>query len=102
MNIYKEIKGIAKANAKIEHLANLLSEKIDCDGLDLSAAYFISGCREKNGHLYHGEARLDNSGLVDDDYYCNQYTGYLGDDFYGTIYFKTDARGVFVAVPFSM
>lgn len=102
MNIYKEIKDIAKANAKIERLANLLAEKIYCDGLNFAEAYFVSGCREKNGHLYHGEARLDNSGLVDDDYYCDQYTGYLGDDFYGTLYYKTDVRGVFVAIPFDM
>lgn len=102
MNVYKEIKQIAMANSRVKSLATLFAEKFDCDGLDLESAYLIHGCREKNGHLYQNGDRLDNGGLVDDDYYCHQITGYLGDDFYGTIYFKTNVPGEFVAVPFSM
>lgn len=103
MNIYKELEQIAQANEQIKELAETLEKVIDLDGLDLHAAYFVDGCIEKDGHLYNGEGhRYDNSGLVDDDYYCNQHTGYLGDDFYGTIYFKTETDGRFIAVPFAM
>lgn len=100
MNIYPELKKIAGANEKINQLAKKLTSQIECDGLMLEQAHLISGCKEKNGHLYQGGGRLDNSGLVDDDYYCRQHTGYLGDDFYGTLYFKTNVPGQFVAVPF--
>ncbi len=102
MNIYPELKQIAGANEKIKRLAKKVGEKIDCDGLMLESAYLVSGCKEKNGHLYSEGCRMDNSGLVDDDYYCNQHTGYCEDHFYGTLYFKTNVPGQFVAVPFDM
>lgn len=102
MNIYPELKKIAGANEKISKLIEKLQSKIDCDGLMLENAYLVSGCQEKNGHLYQGGGRLDNSGLVDDDYYCCQHTGYCEDYFYGTLYFKTNVPGQFVAVPFEM
>lgn len=103
MKIYKELEQIAQANEQIIDLAMKLDKVIDIDGLDLHAAYFVDGCIEKDGHLYNDEGdRYDNSGLVDDEYYCNQYTGYLGDDFYGTLYFKTETAGRFVGVPFAM
>ena len=102
MNIYPEIKKIAGANAKIMRLADKLSEKLDCYGLEFERAHLIDGCSERNGHLYQNGGRLDNSGLVDDDYYCDQHPGWLEDDFYGTLYFKTNVPGQFVAVPFAM
>ena len=102
MNIYPDIKKIASANAKISECIRRLEDKIDCDGLSFAFAHYIDGCTEKCGHLYHKGHQLDNCGLVDDDYYCCQHTGYLEDDFYGTIYFKTNVPGQFVAVPFSM
>lgn len=103
MKIYKELEQIAAANRQIGELAEKLEKVIDCDGFDLHAAYFVDGCIEKDGHLYNGEGhRYDNSGLVDDDYYCCQYTGYIEDDFYGTLYFKTATEGRFIAVPFQM
>ena len=102
MIIYPEIKKIAGANAKVKRLVDKLGEKMDCDGLNFENAYFIDGCSERNGHLYRNGGRIDRDGLVDDLYYCTQYTGYCEDDFYGTIYFKTNVPGQFVAVPFSM
>ena len=102
MNIYPELKKIAGANAKIERLAEKFSEKLDIDGLAVAGAYLVNGCSEKNGHLYQNGHRLDNHGLVDDDYYCRQFTGYCGDDYYGTLYFKTNVPGQFVAIPFQM
>lgn len=100
MNIHKEFKEIAKLNQKRDKLINKIEEKVDTCGYDYTRAYLISGCKEKDGHLYRNGKRLDNNGLVDDDYYCRQHTGMLGDDFYGTLFFKTDVPGQFVAVPF--
>jgi hypothetical protein len=102
MKIIPELKKIAGLNDKISHLAKIASEKMDAEGLDLQNAYLISGCKAKGKHLYKDGHRLDNYGLTDDLYYCNQYTGYCEDDFYGTLYFKTDVPGQYVAVPFSM
>ena len=102
MNIYPELKQIAGATAKIGRLAQKVNERLDVEGLDFSSAYIINGCSEKNGHLYQDGERLDNYGLVDDDYYCSQYTGYCEDDYYGTLYFKTNVPGQFVAIPFHM
>ena len=101
MNIYPEIKKIAGANAKVERLVAALGKYLDTDGLDFSCAYLIDGCTEKNGHLYRNGRRIDRDGLVDNDYYCTQYTGYCEDYYYGTIYFKTNVPGQFVAVPFA-
>ena len=102
MKIIPELKKIASLNDKIRHLSEIVSEKIDADGLGLEAAYLISGCKVKGKHIYKGGHRLDNYGLTDDLYYCDQHTGYCGDDFYGTLYFKTDVPGQYVAVPFAM
>lgn len=104
MEIYTKIKHIAELNETIELLIRELEEQgLDTDGLDFGAAYFVEDCIEKDGHLWNKDGhRYDNSGLTDNTYYCNQYTGYLGDDFYGTCYFATDEEGVFVGIPFSM
>ena len=102
MIIIPEIKKIAAANSKVKHLSDVLGEKIDIEGLNLFYAYFVDGCKEKNGHLYKDGHMLDRDGLVDDLYYCEQYTGYCEDDFCGTLYFKTNVPGQFVAVPFEM
>lgn len=102
MKIYPEIKKIAGRNEAIKRLRKKLSEKIDCDGLWLEGAYCITGCKERKGHIYKDGKRLDNGGLVDDDYYCDQHTGWCEDDYHGTLYFKTNVPGQFVAVPFDM
>lgn len=102
MIILPEIKKIAGAVAKIERLSEQLDKKTDLTGIGWGCAYLVSGCSEKNGHLYQSGGRLDNHGLVDDLYYCDQHTGYCEDDFHGTLYFKTNVPGQFVAVPFEM
>ena len=102
MKVFKELKEIALMNEKRDELFENLSEKIDGDDLDVVHAKIIRGCEEKNGHLYNSDGkRLDNYGLVDDVYYCHQQQGYCEDDYYGTLYYATDEKGVFVAVPFS-
>lgn len=102
MTIIPELKKIAGLNAKIKRLAEIVGEKIDADGLGLESAYLISGCSAKGKHLYKDGHRLDNCGLTDDLYYCDQHTGWCEDDFHGTLYFKTDVPGQYVAVPFDM
>lgn len=90
MNIYKEIKEIAKCNSKIDSLVNKLSEKIDTEGIAWQTARFVSMSRKD----------LEKLELVDDDYYCQQYTGYIEDDYYGGLYFKTDVPSQYVKVYF--
>lgn len=102
MIILPEIKKIAGAVAKIDRLSDRLNKETDLAGVWWNGAYLVSGCTEKRGHLYQDGGRLDNCGLVDDLYYCDQHTGYCEDDFHGTLYFKTNVPGQFVAVPFEM
>lgn len=101
MVIYEELKQITEINQKRNKLTNALFEKMDLDGLNIESAEFIKNCVAENGHLYDKDGnQLDNCGLVDDEYYCNQSKGYLEDDYYGTLYYATDENGTFIRVPF--
>lgn len=103
MIIIKEIAEIAKLNMKIAKLADKIEEyglDLSSDDIDWTTAIIIKNCEEKNGGLYFNNYRLDNSGLVDDIWYTHQSVGYCGDDFYGTLYFKTEVLGEFVEVNF--
>lgn len=102
MTVIPELKKIAALNDKISRLAKIVGEKIDADGLGIESAYLISGCSVKGNHLYKNGKQLDDYGLTDDLYFCDQSTGYSGDYFYGTLYFKTDVPGQYVAVPLDM
>lgn len=102
MTVFPEIKKIAGLNDRITRLCKILNEKLEDEGIDWRSAYFVNGCKERNGHLYCNGEQLDRDGLVDDLYYCTQYTGYCEDDYYGTLYFKTNVPGQFVAVPFAL
>ena len=102
MVIHEELKQIAGINHKRTELANALFEKTDLDGLHIESAEFIKNCVAENGHLYDRNGnQLDNCGLVDYEYYCNQSKGYLDDDYHGVLYYATDEEGTFVRVPFS-
>lgn len=102
MEIIRELKMIAAANAKRDYWIERLekSGKVDMDDLHLESAELIDGCKEINGGLYKNGHRLDNSGIVDNQYYCRQMQGYCEDYYFGTIYFKTNVPGQFVSVPF--
>lgn len=109
MKIIPELKKIACLNSKIDYLAGVLrksayAEELEIgDALDLRSAMIVSGLHVEKGHLYNKDGRrLDNGGLVDDLYYCWQCAGCCEDDYYGTLYFKTDVPGQYVAVPFNM
>ena len=102
MIIYEELKKIAEINQQRTELANVLCEKMDLDGLHIENAELINGCVAENGHLYDRDGnQLDNCGLVDNEYYCNQSKGFLDDDFHGVLYYATDKEGTFIRVPFS-
>ena len=105
MKIIPELKKIACLNSKIDYLAGVLrksayEEELEIgDALDLRSAVIVSGLHVEKGHLYNKNGcRLDNYGLVDDLYYCWQCAGCCEDDYYGTLYFKTDVPGQYVAV----
>lgn len=102
MVIYEELKKIAQINQERTELYNVLFEKTDLDGLHLDSAEFIKNCVAENGHLYDRCGnQLDNYGLVDDEYYCNQSKGYLDDDYHGVLYYATDEADTFIRIPFS-
>lgn len=102
MVIHEELKEIIKLNKKVAELSKILYEKTEADGLHLESAEIIKNCVAENGHLYdaNGE-RLDNRGLVNNEYYCHQVMGYVDYTIYGTLYYATDEEGVFVKIPFS-
>lgn len=102
MKIINKIKKIANQAANIRKFEKDFYDETGLEGLNFFHSELISGCKEIKGHLYINDYRLDNSGLVDDLYYCYQLTGYCEDDFYGDLYFKTNVPGQFIKVPFSM
>lgn len=91
MNIYKEIKEIAKCNSKIERLAKKVSDKLSFDDIEWETAHLVTMSKKE----------LEKFPLVDNDYYSDQHVGYCEDDFYGWLYFKTDVPGQYVKVHFS-
>lgn len=101
MKVYPEIKKIAEKIEEVETMVETISDKFDVDGCVWTSATLIDGCVIQDNKLYQDGERLDNSTIVDDLYFCNQHTGYCEDDYYGTLYFKTDTPGQFVAVPYS-
>lgn len=103
MKVYEELKIIAEDNRKRAGLIESLGEKIDLEGYDLCRANLFTGCTEKDGRLFDAAGkRLDNSGLINNEYYLYQRTGYLEDDFYGTVFYATNEPGSFIAIPFCL
>ena len=101
MNVYKELKEIALLNEKIIELCEKIEQELDIEDLDLRSTRIVRNCEERKGHLYDGKGKkLDNYGLVYDNYYCYQLQGYCEDDFYGRLYYATDENGVFIEIPF--
>lgn len=94
MKVYKEIKEIAKLNSKKKHLvAKLVGADFDTEGIAWDTAKFVSLSKEDI------EA-FENTNGVTEDYFVSQSCGYLGDDFSGHLYFKTDVPGQYVRVYF--
>ena len=94
MNILKEVKEIAKKNAQIKILIDKLSNNIDTEDIDWATASFVSLPKEEI-------KRFKRTNCETEDYFVDQWTGYVEDSFYGYLYFKTDVPGQYVRVHFS-
>lgn len=95
MNIFKEVKEIAKKNAQIKFLIDKLSNETDTEDVDWTTAEFVSLSKEDINRF-----KLSNSET--EDCFVYQRTGYVEDNFYGWLYFKTDVPGQYVRVYFSI
>ena len=95
MKIFKEIKKIAQLNDKKHRLIELIKEKYGdmADGVYWDTAHFETLNKED-------VQEFRKSGNETEDYFVTQSTGYLGDDFYGHLWFKTDVPGQYVKVYF--
>lgn len=96
MKVFPEITEIAE---HIEAANNLIAniEKTHgeiCEGVDWSSARFTKLSEEDI-------SQLKQHGGETDEYYVDQRVGYLEDDFYGHVYFRTVRPGVFVDVTFA-
>ena len=96
METYKEVKEIAKTVSKLKQLIKRCNDKYDMDdwGVDWSSSELVSLGKEDIEYF-----KTTNG--VTDEYYVVQHTGYLGDDYYGKLWFKTDVPGQYVRVNFS-
>lgn len=55
---------------------------------------------DRNGNYLAEGSKSDPTGMIDDLYYVNQHSGYLEDDYYGTMYYKISDK-LFVKVSYS-
>lgn len=94
MRIFSEIYDIYEHVSKINDLVNALNNtSLDAEGIHFYTASLVFGLDERDGYLY---ADGDRIAELSDDYYVNQHVGYLGDDFSGYLYFKTNQPGEFI------
>lgn len=104
----KTIFEIASLKSKINKifLRPQVAEEFD-DMTYFKVEGFERNCVEQNCLLYDSNgnylaegSKWDSTGMVDDLYYVNQHSGYLEDDYYGTMYYKISDK-LFVKVSYS-
>lgn len=95
MTIFKEIKQIAMLNDKLSKLVEQIDTKYGDigEGTDRNTAKLVTLSKEDIQNFRE-------SGNETDDYFVAQSTGYLSDDFYGYLWFKTDVPGQYAKVYF--
>ena len=94
MKLYKEVKEIAKCVAKMRGFIKKLGDSgLDIEGIEWETARLVSLDKDNIRYL------KDKWGETE-DYYVEQWAGYCEDSFSGTVYFKTDVPGQYVAVDF--
>ncbi len=100
MIVYKDVKKIANKLSQLRNLVEKLENDpyFDCEGIDWYSAELVSGLQGKEDGLYQDGIRIATN---EGDYYCAQSTDYLGDDYYGFLYYKTDVPGQYVKVSYS-
>lgn len=101
--LIKRIYHIATLEMQLEELYSKISEDDTVSDCTSFRPYkILNNCREENNCLYDSNGiLLARDGLVDNLYYCNQYTGFCEDDYYGTMYYKTNKQGQFIAVDYN-
>lgn len=99
MPIYKAAKRIACLNAQLARQVELMSQEIDSDGIEWYSAELVSGLTVRNGKLYREDIPVAKWA---DEYFVNQSQGYIEDNYYGWLYFRTDVPGQYVRVHFDM
>lgn len=94
----KRLYTAAIAKMKLDRAMAALEEEID-DLNVFEIRGIMKGCTVNDGRLYDSKGnRLACDGLVDGKYYCDQYTGCLGDDYHGYMYYPIDDKGAVVMV----
>lgn len=79
-------------------LLEIISEEFE-DLSNYEVIQILYNCTVKNDCLYNSKGnRLAAGGLVDDKYFCDQYTGYCEDDYNGYMYYPVDNKGTYVKV----
>lgn len=95
---------LAKLTAEVERLHSDLSkeyfEDIDWDAGEIYCGCTIDddGLKDAAGNLLSRDGRCMDEPM---GYFVNQMCGWLGDDYYGTMFVSVDEKGTFVAVPYS-
>lgn len=94
----KRLYTAAMAQIKLKKAMAALEEEIDND-MVYEIKGIIKGCAVIDGCFYDSRGkRLARGRLVDDKYFCDQYTGYLEDNYHGYMYYPIDDNGTVVAV----
>lgn len=99
------IKEFGELSVKCNLIREILSKIYPFDELmDWGVTGVYDGCIVKDGLLYdsHGEPLCNDGRCMDEEipYFVNQYTGYCGDDYYGTMFIKVDDDNTFVAIEY--
>ena len=105
MTAKQTLKAIKKMGEHIEQI-NFLKEFLQNEdfffGIDWAVVDIYRKCKIENGILYDfaWNALSDDGNCMDEEipYFVNQYTGYCGDDYHGTMYVKVDDDNTFVAI----
>lgn len=96
----KTLYHIAILGNKLGTLYDRISEEFE-DCYNYSVNSILYNCKEIDGKLYNSKGYLlADSGLIDNKYYCNQWSGYCEDNYYGNMYYKIDDKGTFVEVSY--
>lgn len=105
----KEALNLIKELGEVTKKYNLIREKLEMiypfdELMDWGVTGVYPGCTIKDDMLYdsQGELLSDDGRCMDEGipYFVNQTTGYLGDDYHGTMFIKVDDENTFVAITY--
>ncbi len=94
-DLMKQLENIKETLGKSEFFEELSS-------WDVVGIYY--NCKIENGKLFTDKNALlsDDGRCMDEEipYFVNQHTGYVGDDYYGTMFIRVGDLNTFVAVAY--